>query len=509
MTAAVPGAAPPPPPRRPSRVRTFLFPNAQAAGNFLLEAEDLRRGSLRSSKLNTMGWAAETNGGLLSMNGMQGDHSSSYREQDIYGNQSVITIEDREYLHDRDPTVGMINSRVPEDTWMGLPLTFDAAMDGFFEEMLALDLPFHLTATDESQRIYGGSFLYVNATGDPAEPLMSRDSVIGFDTIQVVDIKAQSIKLASTKTPSHPLLRHGVESLIFDTADPLHLSVVTEDSPPTQMKIHGSRLIHMMEGKRSRALVARPVVDRVFDALRDYRDIGFAMRLSQSQGNPIALDIDTEMGFHLTADAQEMIKENMEDFQDSARDVFGGIAGVKVRRIGAMDLDEPEAAIRYNASRISNGTEFPVNMILASSRGSEMMTDQDVLEYEGRLNVRRSVWGRRVLNDIIRLGQFLNMVGRRRSLPRELEWPRVRHTGPRDEAFIMRSHSMTLKTSLQTGHLPPPHIMRFFTKNTEKIDSTVILPSSIMSEEAIELEHEKLEVAEVKKNGNKNGSGDQ
>lgn len=472
--------------------KTFLFPNPDSAAKFMLSVFDTPRELWSSPRF--LDSLANTNNGMLTTDGFR-DRSSTGREAEIYGHQTFIHVQDREYLFERDPTARMIVSRVPEDTWVTLPRTYDEGIDAFFEQLMDMAAHVKIAAGDESQRMYGAAFLYLDCTGEASQELTPRDKLMGIDIIEAKEVAVDKIVLYKPGEERHPLCDHGIKSIQFSILAPNEVRVVKKDEPEPNHVIHGSRIRLLREGKRGRSIIARPVVDVIFDALRDLRDFAFSLRMAQMQGNPIALDIDTEQGFHLAKEIQTAIKENMEDFQDNQRDVFGGIAGVKVRRIGSMQLDDAEPGIRLAASRISNATEFPVNMVLASSRGSEQVTDRDILEYEARISARREMFGRPILNGLVRVGQYLNMVPKRSRLPWDMEWPRLRMMSPHEESMNINRAAMTVKAALQAGYIPKKRYLKFFEKNTVPIDTTLILPSSIPDERQIEADEKAAETA--------------
>lgn len=394
--------------------------------------------------------------------------SSSRREQLAYHYQGFIYPQDRRYLHERDPTAHAVNTRPAVDTWFKLPRTYVRGIDDFFDYITSLGFTRAAIPTDITQRWAGGAFLYINASGDVSQPLRAASRWFGFDFLRPEDIVEESIVPDESGDPL--LTQHGIQSLVWARND-------KEKADRQGVEIHGSRLVSFVEDHESRSWVGRAKLDPCFDALWNLRDIEHAQKESQFQGNPVVVEVDTEAGYNSTPEADSAIEAELKELRSGARDSISPVEGLKIRRLGEPKMDDPAPVIRLLASRIATCTELPVNMILASSRGSEQVTDQDRMDYASNIDVRRQTLALPILGHLVRLGQACDLVPRRAVLPSDVEWPIIRTLNPRELAYVDKSDATTLNMALASGRRPPPRIERKFPQNTEPFDPDLILPA--------------------------------
>lgn len=395
--------------------------------------------------------------------------SSRRREQLVYQYQDAVTLADRRYLATRDPTAVYVLERPAIDTWFAPPRAFgNPAVERFIGDIYTKGFQQAVIAADIAARRDGGAFLYINASGDASQPIGPRDQVFGFDYIQCDQIPSRdAIHLDVNADPL--LSQHGIERIEFYPT--------TEHKKRGELvTVHGSRIISMREDVSVRWWQGRSVLDPIYDDLWNYRDVIFSQKQSQFMGNPIKVEVDWEAGFDIDDDEADTVKERISQLRSGHRDSISPIQGLKVTRLGAPELDDPEAIVRALASRIANGTVFPVNMILASSRGSEQVTDQDYITYESEVDKRRRTFSHSILAHMFRLWQVMGAVPRRAQFPLELRWKHLRVLNEREEALAIGNMAKTLGAARSAGFMPPEWFVHEFTPITEPIDTDTILP---------------------------------
>lgn len=459
---------------------SIVFPTLEGAQSFV-------QGLLRdANSAMAGGGGASFIGGRANLSGLDlfnnlveksGGHivrSSRRREQLVYQYQDHIFLEDRRYLALRDPTARYIIERPAIDTWFAPPKAFDPAIDRFVTDIFNLGFREAVVAADIAARRDGGAFLYINASGDPAEPIQSRDRVFGFDYIQVDQIPHRdAVHLDNTGNPD--LMQHGIERVEF-------YPTIQHKNEGRLVTIHGSRLISMRDDPTVRWWLGRGVIDAVYDDLWNYRDVIFAQKQSQFMGNPVKVEVDWEAGFDVDDDEADTIKERISELRSGHRDSISPIQGLKVMRLGPPEMDDADTIVRALASRIANGTVFPVNMILASSRGSEQVTDQDFITYESEVQKRRDTHAHSILRHLFKVWQRIGGAPRRASFPLELRWKHLRVLNEREEALAVGNKAKTLNMAGAAGWVPPEWFTEGFTKNTEPIDPDLILPRRSVTE---------------------------
>lgn len=403
--------------------------------------------------------------------------SHSGRELAVYHRQRHIYPQDREYLLERDPTAKLILKRVAQDSWWKLPRTYDEQIDSFFRTLRNLGFNAKAEAADIRQRLAGYSFLFIVAPGNTDMPLSRNAPWKGFDYIDGDNIVEGSIVYAKDK--SHPLLKqHGIEWLDVKQAD---------GDPVT---IHGSRLIAFCEDVETRELPGGvPVLDVVHDDLWALRDVLFGQEQAQIQGDPIVVSVDLEANFATTPEADADINKEMAEMSLGHRQSFSPVEGLIIERLGSIKLDDPSHIIKALYSRISNGLLgfFPINMLVASSRGSEQVTDQDRMDYASNVTIRNEKFVLPILAHLLELGKWSGMVAKRAELP-EMEWPELRILNPRERAYVESTKATTLLRASQAGYHPDPWVMRGMTPRPGGI-----LPLQPTHPKDADLERERME----------------
>lgn len=396
---------------------------------------------------------------LTQRHGGQMHYSTRGREWNTYHYQPTIYAQDREYLHARDPTTTFLNTRLPMDAWWRLPLTGESEIDSYFR--LIRNLGFNQSA--EASHIFGnrdgGGLLYIRATGRYDQAIKPGNRPVGFDYILAEDIIPESIV---PDRSGDPIFRqHGIHSLQIKSKDPTK-------GPVT---IHGSRLIRFRPDNTTKDLIGQALIDPCYDDVWNYRDIVFSGTRQQFQGNPIVVGVDRELAMKLgqpvkvKPETLDAIAQEMNNFETAGQQSFSPVEGLTISRLGAPEMDDATPTTRTLVSRIHNGVKgiYPVNMITASSRGSEQVTDQDRIDYASNVVIHNERFNIPILAQIIEVGKVMGLVPRRAEMPLDLEWPELRISNAKERAYILNTEAMALVNAGKAGWEPAEdRVMRKF-----------------------------------------------
>lgn len=403
--------------------------------------------------------------------------STRGRERKVYQRQQIIYQQDRDYLFDRDPTTEFIVSKAAEASWWKLPRTFDAEIDRFFRKLRALGLNTKAEASDIKQRLYGWSMLFIVAPGDKSSRLMRNAPWHGFDYIDAPAIIPESIVF---DTSGDPLLKqHGIHSFEIVRAD------------GERETIHGSRVILFREDVLARDLPGgRSVIDVIHDDLWSLRDVLFAQEQAQMQGDPIVVSVDLEHNFQANTESEQDFDAEMKEMKTGHRQAFSTVEGLIIERLGSVSLDDPTHILRALYSRISNGTKnfYPIGMLIASSRGSEQVTDQDRMDFASNVVMRNQKFVLPILDDIVERAKWSGMLGKDAEIPEDVEWPDLRVLNPRERAYVYNTNATAILRAAQAGKVPPRWVTAGFTNRPGGI-----LPVQPTHPDDADLEREALE----------------
>lgn len=476
------GAPPVPagPPRREIAKRSFVFSDMESAERFQATMQaGMAPGSL-SAPRSSWEWyndapaIAEQYGGRL--------FRSTYgREVRVYGYQQKIYAVDRDYLMARDTTARMFIHQY-NDAWNGLPLTYVPEIDAYFGDQMALGLDIALRAGYQGYYMEGGCFVMLETTGDPMKRLSRGERPLGWTFLPAASIiddptnPANGYLLVEPGTPGSvdPLLDHKIEFIAYFATE--------EDrtrGKPTW--VHGSRLIAINLDEMHQRWWRTPVVpfDAMYDDLWNLRDIIFSRSRGHFQGDPIVVEVDlSEPAMKVlelegmdepqrTAMSQQA-EQAVVDFNTGAKTSFAPVMGFKLKRLGAAQLPDPKEDVMMLSSRLSHDSTYPVKYVLASTKGSTDVSDQDILTRAGNLQNVRNTWGVKHLRKALLMGQVMGVNGLRMqeqfALPHtdEMKWPLVRPLSPRDAAFTEKTDIVIYREAQEAGLQPPVRLQRKF-----------------------------------------------
>lgn len=458
-------------------VRQAAFPDMDSATKF---ADDVMRAahSYAAQDKGTAPFPVHLFESMMSRNGGSFFYSSRRKETLAYDYQLIVHDSDLSYLFDRDPTADLIVSSPAIDAWWKLPRTFDSRIDDYLRFIRNRGFNQKAEGADMFNRRDGAAFIYINASGKIDESLKSGDKIHGFDWLTVTeDVMSESVVKDNSGDPL--LKQHGVHSL--------EISVDGGAGVGKPITIHGSRLVLFREDNTAKALRGKSALRPMFDDLWNLRDVVFAQKEGQYQGNPIVVSVDLENKFSAGKQTALDINTEVKEMKQGFRQAFSPVEGLLIERLGPVELEDPTPIIRTLCSRISNGTRglIPVNRILASSRGSEQVTSEDRADEDSGVMKRNERFALPILSHMLEVGKVIGEVPRRAEMPFDIEWPELRIQAPRDRAYVGVTEAMMLVRTSQAGYLPEERIMRHFQKRQGGV-----LPLQPKNEADVEAEQE-------------------
>jgi hypothetical protein len=436
----------------------FAFPNQNAASSFLSAfVSGSRRHALHGG--GPLGrfarQTAEMHGGR--------SHFSSHRKELIsYQYQRTIFAQDRRYLYDRDETARMIVAKPAFDSWQVPPTIHNDQVEAYIEqEWYDHGFAQAAYACMVGQRRDGFGLIYVlTEDPNPHEPITPRSNIIGYQHVWLDDLAATKKPILPDVTADRQRYPHGiaaVELVVRSDKDGAVVDKFTAD---------GSRFIMPPGDLTTRTWWHNPVLDPIYDDLWNLRDIVSAASKNTEQGNPIVVSVktDDDLVKVLQEDDEDAIIEDLKKMVEGGTDYFGPLRAIEVKRLGKNEMEDISPITRLLASRIAHGDHpFTVNHILASSRGSEQVTDEDRIDYLSDLRAMQWTTVYPTLRRLVTLGHITNALPRRQHLVRrQIEWEFLRVLNPRERTFVDKSDAATVEAAHRAGRAVPPHIDRKF-----------------------------------------------
>lgn len=483
--ATAAGAAPPAGPGRMMLARrSFIFPDMDAAQQFQVRMQSGYRGDRLTAPRDVWSWYNEAPG-IAHDYGGQMFRSTYGREVRVYGYQQSIYTTDREYLFDRDPTAGMLVEQYNK-VWNGLPLSYIPEVDAYFAEQIALGLLVSLQAGYQEYWQEGGAFVYCETDRDPLKRVARGERPVAWHFLPahcIIDNMEdpEHAPLLRAQGNVDPLLDHGIEELSFWPSQ----QAKDADQP---LRVHGSRLIAVnLDPRKQRWWRTNHVpFNRAYDTLWELRDIIFSRTRAHFQGDPIVVDVDiteeaqkllgfAEMDQKQRDDMSAAAEQAVIDYNSGSKTSFAPVMGFKMRRLGAAQLPDPKEDVMMLSSRLAHSSGiYPVKYVLASTKGSSDVSDQDILILQGNIQDVRHVWGYKHLAKALLMGQVMGVNGLRMQgshnlpHPRELDWPMLRPLSPRDAAFTEKTDASIARELQEASLVLPARLRRKFPEDTRR-----------------------------------------
>lgn len=406
--------------------------------------------------------------------------SSTLREVARYGYDQSVCEQDMKYLVRRDPTAKMAVLWPAQDTFGQLPRSKNEVYDAWLGELEMLGLPQALIRADAFRARDGVAFLYLVASApteqDPLDPEAPPRMNIGAPLRQGSRFFGFDVIPRSRLDDQEPML---TDASGMPTHYRVHLDPNKQDE---SILIHASRIIALSDDVFSESVMDQdPDVLSMYDDLGNLRDIIHALTRGIVQGNPIVATVDLDNEYELGDDEDTIndIETNLGKLVDGSVQSVAPVEGIVFKRLGPTDLDDANDIVRLLSSRISHATRVPVNMVLASSRGSEQVTDQDDVRWQGIVDARFRRIAYPFLLELDRRWKLAGLIPRRQRLTlRDLELPYLARLSEKEQMLIEKNQAFNLQVAKQSGVLPKG---RWFRDKYEDItdvqDPRYVLPA--------------------------------
>lgn len=471
-------------------LRQFIFNSDTEAADFVQDVM-MQVGGAGRRRNNSGMSISRINESAIAHGGTPWYRTHHERETFLHNRLQVIYEQDREYLYERVPLAKSLCKKVARDCWFRPPTTGDKTIDAFLSAIRGLGFNRAAIAADARQRRSGYSFIYINANGSPSESIENAGDWHGFDVITPDMVDWTKTKMADNK--DDPLLAAGIFSLYLKP-NPADMAAGVNEG----FVIHGSRLIALSEDEDARHIArSRSMLDVIHDSLWDLLDTQFSRNSAQVSGNPLVIELDTQAVSDIDDEEAQSVMDMAVEVRSGARDAFGPIKGLTMKRVGKTDLDDPEWGLRMTVGAISAVTEFSANQIMPFSRGSAQMTPEDDVEYMSRIMVREEIHMLPVYQRLVRLAKASRFAPRRMAdLPIEVKWPYMRYITPKETVFLLKGRAQALAQAASAGRRLPEGEDDFFPEDDELRKAMLavqtvsdIKPRSIaQAMEALELE---------------------
>lgn len=402
--------------------------------------------------------------------------SEDQRELDLYDYKEFVHPIDRYYLATRDPTARFATYVMTRDVWAQPPRVARNADNRdefrrFFLDLYKKQFFHQAWAGHKMARRDGGAFIFIQATGDPSQPLQEGDRIAGFSTIPVGSVPDRFIE--HTDNANDPIIRHhGVERIVIQDS-------LNEENPMrvNYQEIHGSRLLLVKEDPEGDAVVSNPILNVIHDDLWNWRDMGASARDGVMQGNPVAVDVKTDDEYSIQrvpegergtdSDPYQIVVEEMEDWQMGYIDSFAPIEGIELKRLGPSEVDVPQESISSYVGRIASALDVTRAKVMATteSGGGGQMGNVDQDEYGRAIRGLQKAQAFPLLQQMVEVGKRIGVLKRRPELhPMDVEWGDPLFYNKRQRAFVGKSHAQAAsiideqgvrKVPAETEHLLP------------------------------------------------------
>lgn len=432
-------------------------------------------------------WLLTSGSSFLSRTGLPGSvhlPSQTRRELLVHERESAVLQMTREYLDARMPLARFAVRQPARLTWHHLPVVHESRGDAFLGFLRSIDAARSLAAADHLQGRDGASFLYIDAPGDPATPLSP--STRRWNRLAPIPAGRVHAPGGSSLSSSSQV---NVDSFILDeSGDPLlrqhgfeFLDVTlspAENAVPTQ--VHGSRLVLVNDDPAAAGdwWWTPPILDNLHDTLWDLADVLWSRKRIHFEGDPIVVEVPleneviaefwtTQLDETQRDSALKKVRDGLRSFMRGGRSVnLATSTGFKTHRLGHGELPDPTADYRETASLVSNAMGgFPVNSIMASSRGSERVDESDMKSEATWARDRKGLFAEPLLDHLFLAARRSGVIPARTPTPSVYHWLPQFAVTPNELATIHKVNTQSMERLDLWGRVGPPELAALYPRD--------------------------------------------
>ncbi len=218
-----------------------------------------------------------------------------------------------------------------------------------------------------------------------------------------------------------------------------------------QMKVHASRVIHVVEKPLEDETFGIPIMEKVYNLLDDLLKVSGGTAEMYWLGARAGMQIDIDKDMDLDPEDAKALADEIEEYQHELRR-FMRTRGVEIKDLGSK-APNPAEIFDMLLGLISGTTGIPRRILLGSEAG-ELASAQDRANWAERIDERRSLFSTpRILQPTMALLQEVGLIPEGDV---EFEWPSAFIQNPLEEGMTKAQTARAIgNISRQTGAKTP------------------------------------------------------
>lgn len=383
----------------------------------------------------------------------------------VFGWLSKVKSEDMLAKYVRQDIAGRIVSAPPNSTWGNGPLlTFDdleEAEQNPIEEWETLakenKIWSAITRADKLCRLGSFSLLFFGFDDtNNAENPVNTEGVNELLYVRPIGVKSvKNIKFDDDPFSARfgmPVVYH-VEFNAVEDVTLVDGDISTQKK--VDMKIHYTRVVHIVEDALENEFFGIPIIERCFNLLDDLMKVsgGSAENFWLTANRGMQADIDPEM--ELSDSDKEALADEIEEYQHQLRRVMR-TRGVDIKEFSGTSTS-PQQTFDMIMALLSGTTGIPRRILLGSEAG-QLASEQDRANWAERIDERRFLFAHPcILEPVIEMLQGVGLLPDDQDV--NVLWPNAFIMSPLEQSQMMAQQARAVgNLSRQTGNRSPMQI---------------------------------------------------
>jgi hypothetical protein len=373
----------------------------------------------------------------------------------VFGYKTRLTEQDFLAKYIRQDIASRIIDAPPGATWSNPPkLTGPAGIQNQWEKLVkATKLNNIMYRADRLSRAnyYSVILLGFNDTGMIERPVNAEKITELLYARAYGSISVKEIEL--DKDPMSP--RYGLPAMYSINIDTPSTRTISSGGNLTKadntVKVHHSRVIHVVENPLQDDIVGIPIIEKTFNMLDDLLKVtgGASEMFWLAANRGIQANIDKEMD--LSEEDAADLSDEIEEWQHQLRR-FVRTRGVELNVLES-DSPNPKEPFDVLIALISGTTGIPRRILLGSEAG-QLASEQDRANWAERIDERRTLFAEPFILDP--LIEILQLVGILSEGDVEYDWPSAFILSPLENSMTMAQTARAIgNISRQTGNKQP------------------------------------------------------
>ncbi len=363
---------------------------------------------------------------------------------DVLGYKQVLTFQDYYAAYDRGDIAQRIVDAPPTTTWRHKPIVSNGgdpnSLTPFEQAWLKLvqdrKVYHYMERVDKLAGIgeYGALLIGtsdVRNQDDFARPMAKLKG--GTNSILYLTPLTEQFAEVRTTDADPTSERFGLpEQYAVQVAETNNLASEATIARNARILVHWSRIIHVAEGLRDNDIYGTPRLKHVMNRLFDVDKIAGGSAEIFWQAAKRIMVLSAKDGYS-AVDSDDGLTAMMDEMIHGLRRVID-IQGYDVKTLESSDV-KPDEAFRVALALISSATGIPQRILLGSEQG-KMASEQDEVNWNGRMADRQTNWAEPVL-----LRPFIDRLVEAKALPAPGEnytvtWPSLFELSDKEKAQV-------------------------------------------------------------------------